>query len=199
MWLMSWTWLLFYIIPGVIAGAIASHKGRNVAGWFFGGFFFHIVGIVIVTALPNLNEQKAQREHMEKENRRLKERLKQEQVKSEAFRRHAISRLDAHDTHLGLDTKQTYPLLGVSEDSDPLRIEDADDGELSTVEDNDGARTRKWHYQWNGEEHGPIAEKDLLDKFSTGQLNGATLVWNEDLSTWTRAEDIPLLKGKLAA
>lgn len=190
-------WIFWNAIPGTIASLIAYYKGRNMFGWFFGGFFLNVLGIILVAVLPNLKEQQAQREHMENENRRLKERLKQEQVKSESFRKHALSRLDAHDAHLGLDTKQVTALPAGS-DTDPLLLED-DTSQEESASEPAYSPTRKWRYQWNQEEHGPISEHDLAGKFRTGQLSGSTLVWNEDLPTWTRADEIPMFKETIAA
>jgi len=192
-------WIFWYAIPGAIASLIAYYKGRNMVGWFFGGFFFSIFGIILVSVLPNLKEQQAQREYMENENRRLKERLKQEQVKSESFRKHAMARLDKHDEHLGVDTKQMAALPS-GYDMDPLLLEDetsheSDEVTLTATSSSAG----RWLYKWNHEEHGPISEKELVEKLQTGQLSGSSLVWNEDLTTWTRAEEIPFLKAKLAA
>lgn len=191
--------ILWYAIPGAIASAIAYYKGRNVVGWFFGGFFLNIIGIVIVAVIPNLKEQQAQREYTENEHRRLKERLKQEQVKVESFRKHALSRLDAHDAHLGIDTKQ-LTALPPSYETDPLLLDDETSHESDQTQSTSAfSQTRKWQYQWNQEKHGPISESDLVGKFMTGQLTGSTLVWNDDLTTWTRADDIPMLKERLAA
>ncbi len=103
--------LIFMGIFGAIAAAIASSKGRSVIGWFFGGFFLGLIGIIVVAVLPNLKEQKLKEEAMERENRRLREQLMQEQIKSEAFRQHAAARLDAHDGHLGVDTRSVVTAL----------------------------------------------------------------------------------------
>src|SRR5262245_8301344 len=99
------------VVFGCIAAAIANSKGRSSVGWFFGGFFLGLIGIIIVAVLPNLKEQKFKEEAVERENRRLREQLMQEQIKTEAFRRHAAARLDAHDTHLGIDTRSAASAL----------------------------------------------------------------------------------------
>src|SRR5215475_4178859 len=96
---------------GAIASAVASSKGRSTVGWFFGGFFLTWIGVVIVAVLPNLKEQKFKEEAIERENRRLREQLLQEQIKTEAFRRHASARLDAHDSHIGVDTRSLASAL----------------------------------------------------------------------------------------
>jgi hypothetical protein len=103
--------LIFGLICGGVSAAIASSKGRSVIGWFFGGLFLGWVGIVVVCVLPNLKEQRFKEEAMERENRRLREQLMQEQIKTETFRQHAAARLDAHDGHLGIDTRSVITAL----------------------------------------------------------------------------------------
>lgn len=115
--------LIVLTICGAIAAAIASNKDRSGIGWFFGGFFLGIIGIVIIAVLPNLKEQRSKEVALERENRRLREQISQEQVKGEAFRRHASERLDTHDVHLGLDTRATNPLLAGRADSLALEFE----------------------------------------------------------------------------
>jgi hypothetical protein len=112
--------LIVMVVFGAIAAAIASSKGRSVVGWFFGGFFLTLIGVIIVSVLPNLKEQRSKEEAIERENRRLREQLVQEQIKTEAFRRHASARLDAHDSHIGVDTRsistalpEPTPMLGL--------------------------------------------------------------------------------------
>ena len=97
--------LIVMSVFGAIAAAIANSKGRSAVGWFFGGFFLSWIGVVIVAVLPNLTEQRRKEQATERENRRLREQLVQEQMKTEAFRQHASARLDAHDNHMGIDTR----------------------------------------------------------------------------------------------
>ena len=109
--------LIFGLIFGSICAVIANHKGRNAVGWFFGGFILGwspllgIIMIIIVSCLPNLNETRRRDQHIQQENRRLREQLMQEQIKAEAFRRHAMSRLDTHDNQLGVDTRSVVSAL----------------------------------------------------------------------------------------
>jgi len=106
--------LVFMLIFGVVAAAIASSKGRSAFGWFFGGFFLGLIGVIIVACLANLKEKQRREEAIDRENRRLREQLMQEQIKNEAFRRHAAARLDNHDVQLGVDTRSAAPMLGTS-------------------------------------------------------------------------------------
>ena len=43
-------WLLF----GIFSALIASYKGRNWGGWFWGGIILGPIGIIIVAILPRL-------------------------------------------------------------------------------------------------------------------------------------------------
>ena len=99
--------IIIRAVFGAIAAAIASHKGRNVAGWFFGGLFLDLIGIVVVAVavLPNLKEKQAELARTERERHRLREQLRQERLKNEAYRQYSASRLDAHDKVLGIDTR----------------------------------------------------------------------------------------------
>lgn len=103
--------LIVMFVFGAIAAAIANSKGRSAVGWFFAGFFLTLIGVIIAAVMPNLKEQRLKEEAMERENRRLREQLMQEQIKSEAFRQHAAARLDAHDVHLGVDTRAVVTAL----------------------------------------------------------------------------------------
>ena len=104
--------LVIGLICGAISAAIAAGKGRNAVGWFFGGFFLGLIGIVIVACLGNLKEQRAYRRQMESEAHRLREQLRLERIKGEVYRQHTAERLDVHDHALGMDTRSTTALSG---------------------------------------------------------------------------------------
>ncbi len=200
--------MLIAVICGGIAAMIASHKGRNAAGWFFGGFFLQLIGIIIVAVLPNLNDKKAERERLERENRLLRERLHQEQVKSEAFRQHATKRLDLHDESLGIDTREAAPPLPTPEDEllalpGVATAEAGQNGETAGASSGEVKRGlmaqvlqpgRSWHYEANGGTIGPIPEEELIHKFQAGELDASTLVWSYDLDDWKAADQVPALK-----
>lgn len=103
--------LVICVICGVAAAAIASSKGRSVVGWFFGGFFLTLLGIIIVACLSNRKEEANRRAYMEREQHRLREQLRQERMKHESFRQYTMGRIDEHDRVLGVDTRQTHPAL----------------------------------------------------------------------------------------
>ncbi len=98
-----------------LGSVIARTKGRTGVGWGVGlGFaslspLIAIILLVVLCCLPNMKTQRAKEQRIERENRRLREQLRQEQIKGESFRQHAATRLDAHDGHLGVDTRNTLP------------------------------------------------------------------------------------------
>ena len=65
--------LLAGIVFGAITAAIASHKGRNVVGWFFIGFFTGCIGLIIVLCLSNVREEEARWRTAEDEQRIARE------------------------------------------------------------------------------------------------------------------------------
>ena len=95
------------LIMGTVCAIVANSKGRSAVGWFFIGFLFGLIALIIVAVMPNLKEQQSKEKAQKRENRRLKEMLRQEQLKNESFRKHAIERLDKHDEVLEISTKHT--------------------------------------------------------------------------------------------
>lgn len=210
--------LLILAIFGAIAAAIAHTKGRSVIGWFFGGFFLGLIGIIIIACLSNVREEKEYREHIAQDNRRLREKLEQERLKSEAFRQHVSGRLDVHDQHLGIETRSTPPplasgnhvpaLLDSPDELEPLSFEDeVSDVEPKTRGMTEGAPTmppipdhtapRQWFYEQNGQSHGPVLEHELQQMFRARRLDSGTLVWTEPIGEWVLAERVSILKPYL--
>lgn len=218
------------IVGGVCAG-IASSKGRSTGGWFAGGFavgfLTGILGgwipIVVVACLSNLKEEQSHRDFQARENRRLREQLRQERLKTEAFRQHTFARLDAHDQQLGVDTKQTFTALPGQSAEQPRLIEatseidalaQANNGEDTFATNSDFEQpvaqpvmhqapqidrpmVRQWHYEAQGQAVGPIPESQLLAMLRAGQINGNTLVWTEDIHDWRAANQIGALRPYL--
>ena len=114
--------LIFMVILGAITAAIAHAKGRNAVGWFFVGFFFGLLGLIVAFVVSDVGAERAARDSIRSDNRRLREQLRQEKLKNQRFREHALRRIDAHDRHLGLDTRRNelagpsaYRYLGTEE------------------------------------------------------------------------------------
>ncbi|MCL2648427.1 MAG: DUF4339 domain-containing protein [Phycisphaerales bacterium] len=163
--------LVVGIICAVICGMIASSKGRNIVGWAVLGFLFGIFSLIIVACLPNLKEQQQKERYIAEENRRLREQLRQEQIKGEAFRQHAAARLDAHDQHLNLDTRA----LGQS-----LPAGAADTPQLASGDD----ISVGWYYDRGGNICGPISQVQIFELIRQNQIRRDTMVWAEHLTEW---------------
>lgn len=205
--------LIMGLILGGITSAVAHNKGRSAVGWFFGGFFLGLIGLIIVAVLPNLTEQHEKEEQIDLENRRLREQLQQERMKNEAFRMHAQTRLDVHDNHLGVDTRGATALPGAG--PEPRLLADGsyelepDDylaparqaGEQQQLAASGGGGTaqaqpmhaRQWHYESNGQDVGPVTEQQFIEMMRRGQINRHTLVWTEELRDWREAGQVRAL------
>ena len=113
---------MLLIIVGLIAGTIcalvANQKGRNPIGWFFLGFFFGLFGVIASLVVSNLNEFRQREESMEIEQKRLREQLHQERIKTEKLRQYTQMRLDIHDKELKIDTRNIGHLLDSKKDQE---------------------------------------------------------------------------------
>jgi hypothetical protein len=180
--------LLFAAVFGAITAAIASSKGRNAVGWFFGGFFLGCIGLIIILCLSNLKEEQAKWSAQDIEQRRLREQLRQEQLKNEALRQHTVARLDMHDQELGVDTRQAAPGLNLSGSPAPARLIT---GEVATPPP--GFPATDWYTNDGGEQQGPYTFALLHTRARQGTLAPETLIWVEGMEEWQPAHLIPNL------
>ena len=117
--------LIVGTIAGIICAIVANEKGRNPIGWFFLGFFFGLFAVIASLIVTNLKEIRDREEFMEIEQRRLREQLHQERIKSEKLRQYTQTRLDIHDRELQIDTRNIGHLL--DSDKDKELFGDTDD------------------------------------------------------------------------
>jgi hypothetical protein len=177
-------YVLVHVVFGIICAAVASHKGRSAAGWFFLGIFFEVIALIIILCLSNLKEEAAWRQRDVERSHRLREQLRQEQVKNAAFQRHAVKRLDLHDGALRMDTREAGALAAAGE---PAQIEAAGPPPIPGAD--------LWHYAAGREQRGPIAREALADLLRTGNLARDTLVWTEGMAGWQPAGEAPELNA----
>ncbi|MCG8586687.1 MAG: DUF4339 domain-containing protein [Pirellulales bacterium] len=198
-------WLFIMCSIGGVCAAIANSKGRSGVGWFFVGFFFGLIAIIIVACLSNLKEERAHRQHVENSNRRLREQLQQERIKNQAFHQHTLQRLDTHDNQLGVNTRPTNQ---IAYESDPMDFLQQLEGNSSTSDElvvqpmsppapPTQTSRRQWHYEEGGQTLGPVSESELLSLFRSGRLHDATLIWTEQLGEWKQAGQIEGLQKVL--
>ena len=43
------------VVSMIACPIIASYKGRSVAGWFFGGLFLGLIGLIIISCLKPID------------------------------------------------------------------------------------------------------------------------------------------------
>jgi hypothetical protein len=188
--------LIFCIIFGIICAAIASGKGRSGVAWFFIGALIGLIGLIIILCLPNLKQEQARQVYIEQENRRLREQIRQEQIKAEAFRNHAQRRLDVHDQHMGLDTRADDRLLENTAPATGLLGSDdvaAASGSASAPEARSDAPG--WYYAIDGQTFGPVPSPGLAEMLRVNAIPKNVMVWTAGMADWTSIERVPELNA----
>lgn len=163
---------------GLIVALIAQSKGRSAIGWFFIGAIAPCIGLILVLVLPDLKAQDREKTRIERENRRLKERLRKDRQVADQRHSDTVKRLGAHDAVLGVDTAEA------PEDAPPqLRPAAA----APTFDP-----SSRWHYAADAEADsvGPIDFTELCDAWSNGDLDENSLVWTKGMDDWLPIADV---------
>lgn len=175
-------WVVLLII-GLACAAIANGKGRNPVGWFFIGFFFGLIGLIIACVVSNERERQRMHAGAAAERRRLREKLRQEQMKNETYRQHTQARLDVHDDAIGIDTRRPAALAaGAAQRADML------EGGPPATPPPPGRK--EWHYDMSGESRGPVSEAAIRKGLADGKIDGTTLVWREGMADWQAVSEV---------
>ncbi len=190
--------LIVGVVCGIIAALIASSKGRNVVGWFFVGFFIGLIGVIIIACLSNLKQQRAKEQSSARERHRLREQLRQERLKNEAFRRHSAGRLDAHDGALNMDTR-SQTALPANESAlrqlagavDPVLPPEAPPVSAPPPPPSSGMQ---WYYENAGQAVGPVSELAIRGLLNNRTITPDTLVWAENFVDWKPVREIPTFR-----
>src|SRR5258705_5829697 len=173
-------YLVFGLIMGPAVAPLAHNKGRSPVGWFFVGFSFAFIGLIVVLVSSNLTQEKYLRARQDEENRRLREQLRQERVKHETLREYTMRRLDAHDDVLGVDTRS---LQALPTENAPAYLPDASVGTgsprpgteaeatspLQPTQPEPQPRSNAWYFEQNGETRGPIRPEVIQSMLAEGQ------------------------------
>jgi hypothetical protein len=179
------------IICAAICGVVASAKGRNVLGWTLLGLL-GLIPVIILACLPNAAEQEEREAHIAEENRRLREQLRQERIKSETFRQHAAARLDVHDQHLGIDTRAAGPrLAGGAPPTAQLGA-----GTAGTAPPGADTGQAHWYYGRDGRTIGPAKMTEIEELIRLQIITEQTLVWSEDMADWRAAGELAVFAGQ---
>ena len=180
--------LIIGVICGIICALAARSKGRSEIGWFFVGFFFGIFGLIAVLVVSNLKEVEEKFAHSEMEQRRLREQLRQEQLKTEQFRKYAQVRLDAHDRELDIDTRHIGPLFEQA-DVQPI-LPDAQQSAEEILHVGTDPKAKGWYYQQQRNAIGPVSFVEVRNLIQRGTIDAATRVWHKSLIDWTPAAEV---------
>lgn len=171
--------LIVTLVFAIVCCLIAKNRGRSAVGWFFIGFFAGCVGLILVLVLPDLNQEQEKNDSERRRRRRLEEELMQERMKNQAFRGHASTRLDAHDSVLGVDTKSEAASLLPPPPAPRAHLE--------------GIPADGWYLALPGHEpEGPLPARDMQQRIENRAITARTLVWHETLDDWVTAGDSPL-------
>ena len=192
--------LIIRVIFGLIAASIASRKGRSSIGWFFGGFFFGLIGIIIVAVASDKTQERSIRRHADLERRRLREQLMQERMKNEAFRAHAANRLDTHDRMLGTRTRSPLALHGgvvdrLSFDASEPAMEIGAPAPSPPPPAPPQATETQWYVALQGQTRGPVAETRLREWLVSGKLKGDTPIMPVGGDRWCAAGRTEQFRG----
>ena len=118
---------------------------------------------------------------------------RQERIKSAAFRQHAAARLDAHDQHLGLDTRAIGPTLtGGAAMGELGPGSAAADPALASAPNLTDSR---WYYGRQGKTIGPVNASEIADLIRLQIVTRDTLLWSEDMADWLPAGDVAAFTG----
>jgi hypothetical protein len=192
---------------GIIAACVANSKGRSAVGWFFGGFFLGLIGVIIVACLSNRNDEMRRDQHANRERRLLREQLHQERLKSQAFQQYANARLTEHDQVLQIDTTshQSLPNLqqvdtpsiaagGASDELNRL-VEASTPSQASQPFQNTGMPGQVQEPQWfiyiNNQRYNPGGTTKVIEMIRNGAITSDAFVWTEGMTDPVPIQNVP--------
>jgi len=180
--------LIVGVICGIICALVADSKGRSAVGWFFLGFFFGIFALIAVLIVSNRKEVEEKFAHSEMEQHRLREQLRQEQLKNEQFRKYTQVRLDVHDRELDIDTRHVGPLF--DQNNVQPALPDTQQSAEEILRAGTGPRAQGWYYQQQRNAIGPVSFDEVRNLIQRGTIDTATRLWHKSLADWTPAVEV---------
>lgn len=180
------------IVCGAICAAIASGRGRSGVGWFFIGFFFGCLPIIILLVLPDLTKEQAKYDRVKKENRRLKETVKKDRMIADSRQRATNLRLTAHDRALDLDTSPMNQIEGGQASGQPKQIvSQTEQPPPIPPSPSSGGASARWFYVHDDVQVGPMDLQGLQSAYEAGILQAETLIWRAGMDEWAPFADVP--------
>jgi uncharacterized protein (DUF58 family) len=173
--------IVIFLVCGVLCAIVAAHKGRNAVGWFFIGFLFNLLALIMVCVVSNLKEQRARFERANQDRRRLREELRMERMQRTQAMGQVHQRIDIHDRAIGISTAKagTPPALPASA---PPQV----------IPPRPETQKPRWFYAPpGGEKVGPVHFTKLANEFRMGRLHEDTLIWKQGWEDWRPASEVP--------
>jgi len=186
--------LILNVVFGAICAVVASGRGRSAVGWFFIGFFFGCLGLIILLVIPDLRIEEQRRGRLNRENRRLREQLRKDRMVADARHDDASRRLQAHDRALGVDTAPARPdLIGGEQEvagqiqvGQPAASAGVGPPFVHSASPGGGLdhRASQWYFADAEGRQGPVSFTVLRSVWAQGAINAETYVWAEGMTDW---------------
>jgi hypothetical protein len=178
---------------GTICSFVAPTRGRSALGWFFIGFFFSCLGLIVLLVIPDLKKLEAEKQRMLAENRRLREQVKLNREVADRQHEAVASRLKAHDRALGVDTSQAPEAQMTSgENAPPAAPPPLRNDGLSNA-----FASKQWYFVDEAGTQGPVTFKILRSVWKSGEFPAHYYVRSADMTEWSTIEKIPGLREAL--
>jgi len=187
--------LIIWSVFGVACAMIASSKGRSGVGWFFIGLIFPCIGLIIILTLPNLKEEQARHERLQRENRRLRERQRKDRQVADRRQSQTQQRLGLHDQALNIDSSRQLE----SESPELLSQGGGSQRPPPFKRPPQKSETKRWFYSADdySDEQGPLSDRQIIHLFKSNQINLDTAIWRDPWPEWRTLRDVPWLRSKL--
>ncbi|MFT5689522.1 MAG: hypothetical protein ACI8PQ_002368 [Planctomycetota bacterium] len=178
------------LLFGIVAGAIASSKGRSFVGWFFAGLFFSVFGVIGAAVVSNRDNEKKHFQASTARSRRHNERQRHDRSVNDRRFDDIEQRLTAHDVGLGLDTTPGSQAARVEGGNRPPEL--SGDGPGKRAAHGVGA-DRTWYWSNDSMNRATASPDQLRGLFQNGRISDETLLWTEGMQDWCTLADLPEL------
>lgn len=189
----------FQLMFGLIVGLIAKSKGRNGLGWGIFGVLLHVVALVVVVLISNLNDPEA---------RRLRaERAWEKERRATGPADPATARVEPQPLartwgEAGVPSASRRPAPAwrdepwrpdapASEDppaAAPRPVESTGLPPKLPEQQAPLGDERAWYFEENGRARGPEPESSVRKRLVHGELSPDTLVWAAGMDEWAPAD-----------
>lgn len=171
--------IVFALAFAIACALIANNRGRSSVAWFFIGFFFSCLALIILLCITDLKQEEERDRRHQQETRRLREQIAKERQVADSRHAEVGRRLVAHDQVLGVDTANVPELT-------------------STASKSLSGGAGQWFYALDGQRLGPVSQETIAHLLKAGAIDRESLVWQQGMAGWTPLGDVPELSGGAA-